>query len=196
MIEIVQLSADRQDEAVHALARAFVANPLHVAVFGSSPLAANESFFRLAMPTFLGEKRVALENGRVVGFVHWVLSPRCQLSPWKKLGVAAAMVGGFGFGSTVRVASWLSVWSRHDPHEPHAHLGPIGVVPEARGRGIGRLLMEPFCGAVDAGGAIGYLETDREENVDFYEKFGFEVAERSSVHGLVNYFMTRSARHP
>jgi len=193
-IQVLDVSADKEDEAVRVLARAFVANPLHVAVFGRDPLTANRTFFRLAMQTFVGEKRIAVDDGTVVGFVHWVPSPRCQLSSVRKLGIAAAMVRGFGVQSTIRVAKWLSVWSKHDPHEPHIHLGPIGVVPEVRGHGIGRLLMEPFCSALDATGAIGYLETDRPENVDFYSKFGFEVAERALVHGVVNHFMRRPSR--
>jgi GNAT superfamily N-acetyltransferase len=146
------------------------------------------------MPTFAGEKRVAVDDGRVVGFVHWVPSPRCQLSSVRKFGIAAAMIRGFGVRSTIRVAGWLSVWSKHDPREPHIHLGPIGVVPEARGRGVGRRLMEPFCAALDASGAIGYLETDRAENVDFCSRFGFEVTGRAPIHGVVTYFMTRRAQ--
>jgi hypothetical protein len=51
--------------------------------------------------------------------------------------------------------------------------------------------MEPFCSALDATGAIGYLETDRAENVDFYRPFGFEVIGRAPIHGVVNCFMAR-----
>ena len=34
----------------------------------------------------------------------------------------------------------------------------------------------------------------RRENVGFYTKFGFDVTETASIHGIVNYFMRRGAR--
>ena len=76
-----------------------------------------------------------------------------------------AMMAGFGLRSSLRVGSWLSAWSKHDPSEPHAHLGPIGVDPDALGRHIGRHLMEQYCAELDRIGEAGYLETDRSENV-------------------------------
>jgi hypothetical protein len=46
---IMRLSADRTEEAVGVGARAFVANPLHVVVFGRDAVSANEAFFRIGL---------------------------------------------------------------------------------------------------------------------------------------------------
>jgi len=42
--------------------------------------------------------------------------------------------------------------------------------------------------------SIGYLETDKRENVRFYERFGFEVIAREPVIGVPNWFMRREPR--
>jgi hypothetical protein len=54
--------------------------------------------------------------------------------------------------------------------------------------------MERFVEIVDAAGEAAYLETDKVENVRFYEKFDFEVVEEATVLDTPNWFMSRSAR--
>ena len=44
---------------------------------------------------------------------------------------------------------------------------------------------------MDSAGALAYLETDKPENVRFYERFGFEVVTEDDVVGVHNWFMTR-----
>ena len=176
------------------LAQAFVTNPTHVVAFGPSRLDRNEAFFRLALTLMRGPKLVATDGSRVLGLVHWVRSPRCQFSLIEKVRQAPTMVRGLGVGSALRLTSWLSVWSKHDPTEPHVHLGPIGVLPDAQGRHIGHLLMERYCEQVDRSGDGGYLETDRPKNVSFYRRFGFETIAETPVIGVVHYLMWRKAK--
>ena len=125
------------------------------------------------------------------GVIHWVTAPLCQFSPWEKLRQVPAMIRGVGPASAARLGSWLAAWGRHDPAEPHIHLGPIGVDPAYQGKNVGRLLMEAYCAELDRGGVKGYLETDRAENVTFYQRFGFQVTREAPVLGVTNYFMTR-----
>jgi ribosomal protein S18 acetylase RimI-like enzyme len=185
------LTADQRGQAAQLLAQAFVANPLHVAVLGPNALARNEIFFRVALTTLAGDQHVAVEGDRIVGFVHWVSAPRCQASTASKIRLLPVLLRALGVVTTVQVVRWLSVWARYDPRESHVHLGPIGVAPAARGRGVGRELMELFCRDVDHARAVAYLETDRKENVAFYSKFGFRVTDQAQVCGVTNYFMRR-----
>jgi ribosomal protein S18 acetylase RimI-like enzyme len=193
-ITITVLTPEQEEKAVGLLARAFVTNPLHVAVFGTDQISANEAFFRIGLAVMKGQKLVAADGPRILGVIHWVDSAKCQFSSAEKLRMLPAMVKGFGLSSAIRVGGWLSVWSKHDPMEHHVHLGPIGVSPEAQGRGVGRQLMQQYCGHLDDRGAVGYLETDRPENVEIYTKFGFDVTEAASIHGITNYFMRRGAQ--
>ena len=193
-INITRLAFDQIEPAARLLARAFVTNPVHVAAFGAGRLAANEMFFHIGLAAMKGPKLVAMEGSDLVGVIHWVASPACQYSLSEKLRMMPRMARTVGVRPVLRLAAWLSEWSKLDPAEPHLHLGPIGVDPEVQGRQIGRRLMEQYCQAQDQAGVAGYLETDRLENVEFYRRFEFEVTATRPVLDVPNYFMCRRAR--
>jgi hypothetical protein len=54
--------------------------------------------------------------------------------------------------------------------------------------------MERFCTEVDNCSAKAYLETDLDENVRFYEKFGFEVISESDIFQVNNRYMVRDSQ--
>jgi hypothetical protein len=47
---------------------------------------------------------------------------------------------------------------------------------------------------VDAVGDPAFLETDKPENVRFYERFGFEVVDDAEPFGVPTWFMLRPAQ--
>lgn len=193
-VQISTLLPEMHLEAARLLAAAFVTNPLHVAAFGPGALAKNEAFFRLALSSMRGLQFVALIDSRVVGVIHWTDSPSCQFSTIAKLRMTPSMILGFGILPALRVGTWLSRWSKHDPPQSHSHLGPIAVAPEAQGRRIGQQLMDHYCGQLDQLRKTSYLETDRTENVAFYRRFGFEIVQQEPVLGVPNFFMSRRAK--
>ena len=193
-IRISELVPEMHEEVARLLAAAFVTNPLHVAAFGSGALEKNEAFFRMALASLKGSKSVALLDSRVVGVIHWIDSPRCQFSAFAKLRMTPSMIRGFGLLPAMRVGTWLSRWSKHDPPQPHSHLGPIAVAPDAQGRRIGQQLMDNYCSHLDRLHKMSYLETDRPENVAFYRRFGFEIVQQEPVLGVLNFFMLRQAK--
>jgi predicted N-acetyltransferase YhbS len=75
---------------------------------------------------------------------------------------------------------------------PHSHLGPLAVDTHLQGQGIGSRIMEEYCRRLDATGVLGYLETDKPENVPFYERFGYATVEHADVLGVPNWFMRRA----
>lgn len=93
-----------------------------------------------------------------------------------------------------RKSVWLREWAEHDPVEQHWHLGPIGVLPSYRGIGVGTELMKRFCKEVDNCSAKAYLETDLDENVRFYEKFGFKLISESTIFNVANRYMLRDSQ--
>jgi len=192
-MQIAPLRAELVSAAALMMARAFVTNPLHIAAFGPSRIDRNDAFFRAGLAMMKGPTFVATDGSRVLGLVHWVRAPQCQLSSLEKFQAMPVMIGAFGLRSALRVGSWLSSWSAHDSREPHVHLGPIGVSVDAQRRGVGSRLMEHYCGAIDLTGEAGYLETDRPSNVRFYERFGFALVSEIKVLGVPNYLMSRPA---
>jgi GNAT superfamily N-acetyltransferase len=70
----------------------------------------------------------------------------------------------------------------------------VGIERELQGQGIGSLLLREFCRIVDSEEMTGWLETDKEVNISFYRKHGFEVVGEDIVNGVRNWFMERKTR--
>jgi hypothetical protein len=51
--------------------------------------------------------------------------------------------------------------------------------------------MDEHCRRLDATGDASYLETDKRENVSFYERHGYAVVAAADVIGVANWFMLR-----
>ena len=118
----------------------------------------------------------------------------CQPSALEKLRVVPSVAFGNPVGTPLRVLRWVGEWARRDPSEPHWHLGPVAVDSHLHGQGIGGAMLAQFCGRMDNCAAPSYLETDKIENVRFYQKFGFTVVAEARVLGVHNWFMSRPPR--
>ena len=191
-VTITRLSAEQVEEAGRVLGAAFAASPLERAVRGTIDERQRRGLVVAYTATcrLPGQVRVALSEQRVVGVIRWVESPRCQLRLREKLAMAPTAITSFG-RNLPKALTWVAAWSKHDPAEPHVHLGPIGVTPELQGRGIGSQMLSVYCEELDVVGNAGYLETDKAENVRLYERFGFEVQDEGELLGLTNWFMWR-----
>ena len=69
------------------------------------------------------------------------------------------------------------------PKEPHWYLLLLGADPLMQGRGIGGQLMRPVLDCCDREGLPAYLETQKESNLAFYERYGFAVERKLEVRG-------------
>jgi ribosomal protein S18 acetylase RimI-like enzyme len=98
---------------------------------------------------------------------------------------------GLGPGALSRISVVGEAGMRHDPRERHQHVELVVVEAALQGMGIGGRMMETLCGEMDALPDIAHLETDKEENVRFYERFGFEVTGEARVLGMRNWYMQR-----
>jgi ribosomal protein S18 acetylase RimI-like enzyme len=132
-------------------------------------------------------------DGRVVGALNGIDWPHCQMTLAEKLRTAAPMLLAMGM-AVPRGFRIMSALGKRDPREPHWHLGPVGVHPDVQGRGIGTSLVTSFLDLVDEQRSPAYLETDRERNLAFYQRFGFAVVAEEDILGVRNWYMWRAAR--
>jgi len=199
-ITIRQMSSGDLDAACEVLGLAFADNPNTLAVARGDRGKARRMMQTALRVAKLGRRYshvlVAEQGVRLVGALNAAQWPHCQLRTGEKLKTAPAILGALG-SALVRQLRITSAWAKHDPQEPHWHVGPIGVHPEFQGRGVGKALLGVFLEMVDEQGLPTYLETDVDRNVGLYQRFGFEVIAQQTVLGINNRFMWRaSSREP
>ena len=69
------------------------------------------------------------------------------------------------------------------PSEPHWYLEGLGTHPDWQRRGVASAVLAPILQRCDDEGLPAYLETQKESNVPFYRRHGFEV---TATHQLSN----------
>jgi ribosomal protein S18 acetylase RimI-like enzyme len=185
--------------AVGIIARGMRDNPLHIAALGNDANLRSKrliGMFSAALPLVLSKGALlgAFESDTLVGIAGMISPGHCQPTVLEKLSVTPRIIPAVGFDAASRVLRWLDQWARHDPRQPHWHLGPVAVDAHLQGKGIGTQLMNEYCARLDATHGTGYLETDKASNVKFYEKFGFETIASAPVLDTPNWFMKRAAR--
>lgn len=192
-IEVRRLRPEERRAAAGVAARGMRDNPIHVAAFGADPdrrIAALERLFRTLFAVTPEPPRVAVRAGFVVG-VCGALPPGACRMPAPALARAALALSRSGPGPFARSLRWLEAWAARDPQAPHWHVGPVAVEGGLQGLGIGSRLIADLATALDASGDDAWLETDKPENVVFYRRAGFEVAQAARVLGVPCWFLAR-----
>jgi len=197
-LRIEELGASEIEEAVEVIVRGMRDNPNNIAAFGRDPEVRHSRLLRLfgamASAEVPGRDRNMLaargSDGSILGVCGMVPPGRCQPGLGHQLRLMPTVLA-LGPRSAGRTMKWLGTWSKHDPEKRHWHLGPVAVDVHLQGRGIGSMLMRAFCERMDAAHENAYLETDKPENVRFYERFGFEVVGEQDVLDVPNWFMLR-----
>jgi ribosomal protein S18 acetylase RimI-like enzyme len=64
------------------------------------------------------------------------------------------------------------------PQGPLWYLAVLAADPEFQRSGVGAALVEPILERCDTEGIDAYLETQKEDNLAYYRRFGFEVVDR------------------
>jgi ribosomal protein S18 acetylase RimI-like enzyme len=194
-LEVRDLRSAEVAEAVGVLARGMRDNPLHVAAYGDDPerrLRCHARLMRGLFHVFRAQQPIcAIRDGRLVGVTGVAPGGTCQPTAAQRLRLLPSVVA-LGPRTAARVGKWISIWAKRDPDETHVHLGPLAVDAHVQGQGIGSLIMQEHCRRLDGTSEVGYLETDKPDNVRFYERFGFEVIGEEPVLGVPNWFMRRA----
>ena len=190
------LIADELGAATTLLAEGMRDNPLHVKAFGT-----NAQKRQRRLQRFIGQIVTHVHaNGTLLGsFVNneltavaGMLKPqRCRPTPMEIVRMAGIIIASNPPIGAWRIHRWLSAWTRNEPREPHAHVGPLAVALPWRRKGVGRELMRECCRRLDAHGQLAWLETDLPINVRFYKTLGFVVSRREPVLGVPTWFMAR-----
>ena len=198
-LEIREVHREEIAQAAVLTARGMRDNPTHIMAFGSDDVKREQKLGALfgAVLPIVSAKAVligAYRGGQLVGMAGIAAPGKCRPSAGESVRMLPRLLPRVGVRSMIKMGRWQGVWAKHDPAEPHWHLGPAAVDAHLQGRGIGSAILGEVCTRMDSQGTLLYLETDKPENVRFYQKFGFETIGQTPVIGVTNWFMQRSAR--
>lgn len=186
-LKISFLEKNDISDASKILSEAMLKVPLHIAVFqgqGEKQRKLIEEMFIELLSDLPGITFLARIDNKIIGVM------RMKSCEGRKIPDAQYQTEDAN-NINWRKFFWHREWARNDPLDQHWHLGPVGVLPSHQGTGIGTKLLNRFCYEVDACSSPAYLETDTEKNVQFYERFGFQVAGESEIFGVNNRYMWR-----
>jgi ribosomal protein S18 acetylase RimI-like enzyme len=186
--EPLLLSKQQLPEARAVLARAFQDDPL-MAFITPDPLRRA----RLLPGFFETTLRYCLRYGAVYttpqleGVACWLPPGNTTPKPWGILS-SGIHVSPFllGLGGLRRIA--LSEGYAVRLHAQlargrHWYLWVLGVDPARQRKGVGSALVEVVLRQADDEGLPCYLETQNPRNLDFYRRFGFQVASQGAIPG-------------
>jgi GNAT superfamily N-acetyltransferase len=129
------------------------------------------------------------------GAAVWAPPDRWRTRIRDGLGLAAPILRAAG----PRAIASLGVLSRMEkvhPKEPHWYLAILGTDPVHQGKGVGGALLAPVLERCDTEGLPAYLESSKESNVPYYERFGWKVTSELTLPkgGPTLYLMWRDPR--
>ncbi len=194
------LTGGEEPAATEVLARAFRDNPLNVAVIRGGPerrLRSNLHGMRALLPTARAHGEAwALREGSRLCAALVAVPPWLHPLPPPPLALRFRTLFGQGVGAALRWSRVFEVLDALHPEEPHWYLGTFGVDPPQQRRGHGSALLSAWLARPDAEAGAVYLETDRIENIPFYERAGFGVLRETAILGVPVWCMRREPRIP
>jgi len=180
--DIAVLTEAQVDDAIAVLARAFIDDPLWSWIEPDTTLRAE------VLPWFMG---VSVRSGLVFGETYTtsdaVLGVACWEPPRASAsdpgpgvspseGVAAPhYIGNNALRRFQAMIDHQKSFRTRDMTTPYWYLALLGIEPAVQRSGVASMLIAPVLARADVAGQPCYLETEREANVGYYARHGFEV---------------------
>lgn len=159
----------------HVLGAAFVEDPVSQWTLGT-PAAIEATFAALGRHVYL--PRGACTLAGELGGAMWLRPGGSKTIP--PLATAALALDLLRLSGPARVRRGLAVdaaMSGRRPKAPHFYLFAVGILPAARGQGLGRALIGEMTAEADAAGLPCWLENSNPRNEPLYRGLGFEPVE-------------------
>ena len=208
MEPLLRLKRRQVDSASRVLARAFKCDPICVAFFpdASKRVQQNYHLMRHSIRYNMRYGEVYITSPKLEGVALWQLEASMkekeqeqeQQDKFRRLYLNWVNFGwwvGLGKGLEWVKTLYEPVFSTHAELVPmrHWYCKTIGVDPNFQGQGFGSRLLIPMLARIDMEQLPCYLDTNTEENIGLYERFGFTVVKRYAIPGsdVINWSMVR-----
>lgn len=109
------------------------------------------------------------------GLCTWLGPEEWEPPTRTMLGPITRMFGKLGTRSFLKFVLAMGEMKKNHPKEPHWYLSTLATDPPRQRTGVGAALLASGLARCDATRLPAYLETQKEENVAYYSRFGFRV---------------------
>ncbi len=188
---LYRLTREDIPKAVGTLKDAFSNDPLWEEVFKEDSYKEQTLTAFFTCPLLYGMKfgKACATSPSAEGVAVWVPGKYADMSMWGMLRSGALFYGMKMGRQAVQNLAIVSKQTGHKRKElmrdkVYTYLTIIGVSSLAQGKGFGSKLMDTIKQECDNQGLNLYLETEKEENLCFYEKHGFTVLEKINLPNL------------
>ena len=199
---LIRIDKNNVEPAINVLSKAFRDYPLLQYYFPNDSIRERISYYFLSLAVYSGIRygEVYATSINLEGIAIWIPSKNYPLTLWKILrSVPISKMFGFGrYGGSKMLHFNEYIDSVHLVQTPFNHwfLQVIGISPRFQGKGFASKLLRPMLTKIDSEHLPCYLETLSEKNVSIYERFGFDIIDKSIVPQteLINLAMLRNAQ--
>lgn len=162
----------------HVLGSAFENDPVSRWTLGG-PMAVLATYTALSREVYLARGFGCFASD--LGGAVWLGPGTSKLMPWSaQLRLAWQLIRLSGPDSVSRSLRVDEAMRSKRPADPHFYLFAVGVLPEGRGRGLARALIQRMTDQADALGLPCWLENTNPLNEPLYCGLGFEAVETFS----------------
>jgi len=153
--------------------QAFASDPVSLWTFGNAGAIAT-AYRHLAERVYVPAGAASLvENA---GAALWLEPGRSKSVPWLGQLVMARDLWRAAGARYIRRSLQVDAAMRaRRPVFPHYYLFAIGVLPDARGRGVAGALLRHTLAEADRAAQPAYLENTTPRNTPLYQRYGFEA---------------------
>jgi ribosomal protein S18 acetylase RimI-like enzyme len=191
---VLALYPELQDQAAVALGRAFINDPVFLAIAPGLAGAVERArvLGEMFRAMFVVQRRTGqpafgiIRDGKVIAAAVTEGAGRASAldTVMTGLGQMPRMMRAIGLGGIQRAMTIFRVLSQSHPSEPHLYLQTLGVDPDYQRRHLGAALLEYLRDQANARPDVTgvYLETATEANVAYYSGKGYQVV--GEIHPL------------
>ncbi len=98
-----------------------------------------------------------------------------------------------GEEALIRLEAYSNLKKENEPSSPHFYINILAVNPQNQGKGIGSAILSHIHQMSeqhsDSHGVA--LDTQTQQNVDYYQRFGYRVSATAELENVKNWFMFR-----
>lgn len=165
-------------ELAAVLARAFADDPLMGWIYPNATTrdASATAWWDLSLRLGLSKGHTYAVGGSL-GAAIWAPPDVAMFDDAGAVALYSLLADQLGDAVSPTMEGLLQVSAAHPHDQPHFYLFGIGVLPEARGRGLASSMLTEVLSRCDAQGLPAYLESSNPVNVPLYERHGFSVIE-------------------